>query len=362
MTTQTNILGSFEGVTKTFGSHKALDGLNCKLYKGVNGLIGPNGAGKTTTIKRGLIKAVRKPVLAMFCALLCLLPLFFSTPAIGETNNSFPSTFHVTFQGHRSSSSPNPDGTTPTLWVRFLNGTDCFPETVCVTFSMEESPEGEYTVKFMLTFDDFYDEISLPATVSDGRIYIDSNPTIFVVNPTSLVDGNTIQLFQTENLTLSGTVLMDGQPTTLINDYRVASKVVRASYQQTDSSELPLPGPLLFGSSMLFFDPKTGVLTHAPTKFSDVLLNKLGVMCIVDGIFDLVDYSENLNFTLVRLSPPLWQLIIIPVAVILLVLVVFLAYRSSKKKKSGRRKTNSNNFLKIHLVYSSKEEDAHYEF
>ncbi len=59
MIAQTNVLGSFEGVTKTFGSHKALDGLNFKVYKGVNGLIGPNGAGKTTSIKLllGLIKA-----------------------------------------------------------------------------------------------------------------------------------------------------------------------------------------------------------------------------------------------------------------------------------------------------------------
>jgi ABC-type multidrug transport system ATPase subunit len=59
MTAQANVLGSFEGITKTFGSHKALDGLDFKIYRGVNGLIGPNGAGKTTTIKLilGLIKA-----------------------------------------------------------------------------------------------------------------------------------------------------------------------------------------------------------------------------------------------------------------------------------------------------------------
>ncbi len=59
MTSQTHVLGSFSVVTKTFGNHKALDGLNFKVYKGVNGLIGPNGAGKTTTIKLmlGLIKA-----------------------------------------------------------------------------------------------------------------------------------------------------------------------------------------------------------------------------------------------------------------------------------------------------------------
>lgn len=345
MTSQAQVLGSFTAVTKTFGSHKALDGLNFKVYKGVNGLIGPNGAGKTPTIKRGLIKALRKPVLAVFCALLCLLPLFFSTPTIGA-NNSFPSTFYVTFQGYMqpSSSDLNSDEPPPTLWMRFLNGTDCYPETVRFSFSMEESPEGEYTVKFMLTFDDFYDEVSLPATVSNGRVYIDSTPTIFVVDPASLVDGNTIQLFQTENLALSGTVLMDGRPTTLINDYRVTSKVVRASYQQTDSSELLLPG-----STMLFFDPKTGVLTQAPSKFSDVLLNKLGVEFIFGGIFELLDYSENLNFTLVRMSPPLWILVSIPAFLIVLVLVVFFAYRTLKKKKA-KRKTNSNNPSKIHFA------------
>jgi hypothetical protein len=314
------------------------------------------------TAQANVFGHLRKTVLSVSCALLCLLPLLFSTPATGATNNSFPTTFHVTFQGHKSSDSSNPDGTTPTLWVRFLNGTDCFPKTVSVTFSMEESSEGAYTVKFILSFDGFYDEVSLPATVSNGRVFIDSTPTIFVVNPASLVDGETIQLFQTEDLTLSGTVLMDGRPSTLIDDYRVASKVIQASYQQPDSSELSLPAPLLFGYSNLFFDSKTGVMTHAPTKFSDVLLNKLGVMCIVDGIFDLVDYSENLNFTLVYLSPPLWQLITIPVAVILLVLMVFLAYRYSKKKKSGRRKTDSNNFLKIHFAYSSKEEGTPYGF
>ncbi len=52
-------LGEFENLTKTFGNTKALNDLNFKLHKGVNGLIGPNGAGKTTTIKLslGLIKA-----------------------------------------------------------------------------------------------------------------------------------------------------------------------------------------------------------------------------------------------------------------------------------------------------------------
>ena len=232
-----------------------------------------------------------------------------------------------------TSSEPNPDGTKPTLWVQLLNGTDCHPETLQFTFSMEESPENEYTAKFILTFEGFSKEISLPATVSNGRVYIDSTPTIFVVNPASLVDGNTIQLFKTESMTLAGTVLEDGRPTTLINNNRVTSKAVRATYQQTNSSNL-----LSLGNTMLFFDPKTGVLTQAPTKLSDVLLNKLGVQSIVGGIFELSDYSENLNFALVTLPSEFSELwVLIPVSVIVFILVVFLAYRSLKNKKRERR-------------------------
>ena len=39
-------------VTKTFGSHKAVDGLSLEVPAGsVYGFIGPNGSGKTTTIR-----------------------------------------------------------------------------------------------------------------------------------------------------------------------------------------------------------------------------------------------------------------------------------------------------------------------
>jgi len=47
-----------EELSKSFGKIKALDNLNIKVPRGVNGLIGPNGAGKTTLIHilSGLIK------------------------------------------------------------------------------------------------------------------------------------------------------------------------------------------------------------------------------------------------------------------------------------------------------------------
>ena len=39
-----------EGLSKSFGRVKALDGLSVKVPRGINGLVGPNGAGKTTLI------------------------------------------------------------------------------------------------------------------------------------------------------------------------------------------------------------------------------------------------------------------------------------------------------------------------
>jgi ABC-2 type transport system ATP-binding protein len=52
------VIGELKSVTKRFGSTVALNGLNLKIYRGINGLIGPNGAGKTTSIRLslGLIK------------------------------------------------------------------------------------------------------------------------------------------------------------------------------------------------------------------------------------------------------------------------------------------------------------------
>jgi len=41
-----------KGLVKTFGSTKALDGLDLEVHEGeVHGFLGPNGAGKTTTIR-----------------------------------------------------------------------------------------------------------------------------------------------------------------------------------------------------------------------------------------------------------------------------------------------------------------------
>jgi uncharacterized membrane protein len=267
--------------------------------------------------------------------------LFSSSVTCVTSTSSLPSTFYVTYQGYIQEYFST-SGETVSLFVQFLNGTWCVPKTVNFTFSMEETYENEYIVKFMLEFDNFYDEISVLATGSNGRVYIDSTPTIFVVNPDSLIDGNTIELFQTENLTLSGTVFRDIKTDTLLNNYRVASKIVKTEYEPNNLD--PYTGPLLF------FDPLTGVLVRASDQITDVLLNKLGVDFIVGGVFDLLDYSENVNFTLVRSYSSLVGPILIIIFIVAFVLVVFFVYRALKKKKRDKRKTYTNKSLKFRFV------------
>ncbi|WP_128646464.1 ATP-binding cassette domain-containing protein, partial [Rhodococcus sp. BS-15] len=51
---------SVDGLVKTFGSVRALDGLDLHVPTGeVHGFLGPNGAGKSTTIRvlLGLVRA-----------------------------------------------------------------------------------------------------------------------------------------------------------------------------------------------------------------------------------------------------------------------------------------------------------------
>jgi ABC-2 type transport system ATP-binding protein len=46
-----NLIIETESLTKTYGAHRALDGVNLQVAPGAIGLLGPNGAGKSTLMK-----------------------------------------------------------------------------------------------------------------------------------------------------------------------------------------------------------------------------------------------------------------------------------------------------------------------
>ncbi len=77
---------------------------------------------------------------------------------------------------------------------------------------------------YAVDFGSFSNEITTKAVISDGRLMVDSVPSIFVVNPDLLIDGNTIQLYQTAKRTLEGTVVRNRSSSKAIGDYRVTSK------------------------------------------------------------------------------------------------------------------------------------------
>jgi ABC-2 type transport system ATP-binding protein len=63
---------TLDGVTKKYGGHTALDGIDLELGVGITGLLGPNGAGKTTLLR--ILATVLRPS-AGSCHILGLDPL-----------------------------------------------------------------------------------------------------------------------------------------------------------------------------------------------------------------------------------------------------------------------------------------------
>lgn len=205
---------------------------------------------------------------------------------------------------------------------------------------MNQTGKEQYSIHIALDFGSFSNETTTNAVISDGRLIVDSVPSIFVVNPDLLIDGNTIQLYQTAKRTLEGTVVRTGLPPTAIGDYRVTSKMVTA-YYKTDSNSMAMP--LTLG-----FDPKTGVLTEAAGQLTDILLDKMGIDFILGGTFELISYSEKLNFDLVSTSQvPLW--IILTATASLSGAITALAYKSLRKRKACRniRTGNVKKLLKV---------------
>ena len=204
---------------------------------------------------------------------------------------------------------------------------------------MNHTNTNHYIISISIVFGSFFNKSTTAATIENGRLMIDSIPSIFVISPDLLVDGDTIQLYQSANRTLEGTVARTGFPPTAIGDYRITSKMVTA-YHKTDSGKMAMP--LTLG-----FDLKTGIITEAAGQLTDILLDKMSIDFILGGTFELISYSQNLPFELVGQFPT-W-VIFIAVGAVIFCVITTLAYRNSPKRKHTQ-KAIKNNVGKMRLV------------
>lgn len=272
---------------------------------------------------RIVINMYSLPVKRLFMG--CLISsLFFSLflvsvpVAVHCSSVELPASFYIQLQGQLQNEND-------TFLLVFSDGNAFTSKNMSLTFSVDRTSADKYFVHLSVNFGSFFNETTGNATISNGRLIIDSIPSIFFVSPALLTDGAVIQLYQTESRTLEGAVRKTGQPPTAIGDYRVTSKMVSA-YLQSNSSGTP-GGHLYMG-----FDPKTGVITMAAGQLSDILLDKMSIDFIQGGTFELISFSENLGFNLVIKSQSLiWGIVIIS-GIIAFCIFTLLVYKHNKKK------------------------------
>lgn len=259
------------------------------------------------------------------------------------STTELPSSFFVNYKGELQDNES-------VLLLQFSNGSYLTSRILNLIFLMNQTSGNQYIVSIDLDFGSFSNQTITNATISNGRLIIDSTSSIFVISPDLLKDGESIQLYKIGNQTLFGNVERTGKPPTAIGDYRVTSKMVVA-HPEPNSEHMALP--LTLG-----FDPKSGVLTEAAGQLRDILLKMMGIDFILGGTFELISYSDNLNFNLVLNSQFTgWQILSILAIVFAMFFAITVAYKASNKRKKPDRKKvkNAKNYLK-----STKTEGGYY--
>lgn len=251
------------------------------------------------------------------------LSLIFAPVIVHCSSVELPTSFYVQLKGQLQ----NEDDV---FLLAFSDGNAITSKNMSLTFSMDQTSEDQYLVTLSVNFGTFFNETTENATISNGRLIIDSISSIFFISPDLLIDGDFIQLYQTERRTLEGTVWKTGKPLTAIGDYKVISKVISADVQA--NSSLTPGGHILIG-----FDPKTGIINMVAGQLTDVLLDKMSIDFIQGGTFDLISYSENLDFELISDQLLIWTIVIISGIIVFCGFAVLVYKRTMKKSRSSVR-------------------------
>jgi hypothetical protein len=165
-----------------------------------------------------------------------------------------------------------------------------------LSLSFNEKKENEYAVHIAVEGGCFFNEKTVDGYVSDGRLIVNSVPSVFLTKTEQLEKGNRVLLSETADWKLNGNVdTTTAKLSTAIDDNRVAGIMVSSS-QLTESG---WPMQLMLG-----YDPSTGILVYSGWSLSDVLLKEIGIELILGGSLELASYSENLQLQLASFSPP----------------------------------------------------------
>lgn len=244
---------------------------------------------------------------SIICLALSFLFLSCSLFTIHCQKTTVPNNFYIELRGQLQNEKDS-------FFVQYSNGSSLTSMIMLLRFAMNRSHGDQYIACVSVTLGSSYYETIVDATIESGRLMVDSTPSIFLISPSLLIDGETIQLCQAQNRTLEGTVARTGIPLTAIGDYRITSKMVIVSH--TDASGI-MNMPLTLG-----YDLETGILNNAAGQLVDVLLSKLGIDFILGGTFDLASYSENLPFKLISQFPTIPVLIVVSIAIFIISVIL----------------------------------------
>ncbi|MCW4004287.1 MAG: hypothetical protein NWE95_10295 [Candidatus Bathyarchaeota archaeon] len=214
----------------------------------------------------------------------------------------------------------------PMIHIIFTNGSSTNSRELEMTFSTTTLIDNECKVHLAFKGDNFFYETTMNGKMSDGKLTINSTPSIFMIDPELLVTEKEIQLGETADWRLIGNVSDRRKLPTAIDDYRVQVVSVELCHS---TENVPKDWLRL----TLGYDPDTGLLTYAAGTLSDILLSEIGVKLIISSMFQMVSYSENLNLQLIK--PPLISsgfiffmlLISLPVATAIIAVIVFTSRR-----------------------------------
>jgi len=248
-----------------------------------------------------------------------------------------PNSFFVELGGNVE----NPEG----FILVLSDGNHISPNNLALKLTLTEKSGSDCTVQLAVECKGFSNEISVDGSIIDGHLIIDSERSLFLINP-DVTKRQTFLLAESPGWTVGGDVqYLTSKTSTAIEPYSVTAIMVSSNATRTEKG---WPLHLYLG-----YEPNTGLLVYSGTSLSDVLLEKLGIDYLYGGL-NLVSYSENLQLEVVNRPPPgttippllfvLYTLFVFsPVIVPVAAVVVYLLYRRRK-----RRQADAHNVLEYH--------------